>query len=93
MVDLDFGEERITIENIHVILGLLFYLVILRLINKILNPTPKLAPSIFLDKIYRKIKLSFICGNFINNYFRDFKKLFNGETLLFFQRNKNRRQF
>ena len=48
LVDLDFGEERITIENIHVILGLtVFYLVILRLINKILNPTPKLAPGIF----------------------------------------------
>ena len=30
LVDLDFGEQRITIENIHVILGLtVFYLVIL----------------------------------------------------------------
>ena len=39
LVDLDFGDERITFENIHVIIGLtIFYLVILRLLNNILNP-------------------------------------------------------
>jgi len=43
LVDLDFGPERLNIENIHVIIGLsMFYLVILRLINKIINPPPKL---------------------------------------------------
>ena len=48
LVDLDFGEERINFENIHVLLGLsIFYLVIFRLLNKIFNPTPKLEPSIF----------------------------------------------
>ena len=48
LVDLDFGEERLSIENIHIIIGLsIFYLVIIRLLNKILNPTPKLDPSIF----------------------------------------------
>ena len=48
MVDLDFGPERMNIENIHVTVGLsLFYLVILRLLYKIFNPTPKLQPSIF----------------------------------------------
>ncbi|MDC1039505.1 cytochrome b, partial [Candidatus Pelagibacter sp.] len=48
LVDLDFGPERINIENIHVLVGLsMFYLVILRLINKIINPPPKLEPSIF----------------------------------------------
>ena len=48
LVDLDFGPERLSIENIHVIIGLsIFYLVILRLIYKIFNPTPKLEPSIF----------------------------------------------
>ena len=46
LVDLDFGDERITFENIHVIIGLtIFYLVILRLLNNILNPKPKLAPD------------------------------------------------
>ena len=48
LVDLDFGEQRINIENIHIIIGLsLFYLVIIRLLIKIFNPTPKLEPSIF----------------------------------------------
>ena len=48
LVDLDFGEQRITIEDIHVTLGLtVFYIIIIRLINNILNPTPKLDPSIF----------------------------------------------
>ena len=42
LVDLDFGPERINIENIHVLVGLsMFYLVSLRLINKIINPPPK----------------------------------------------------
>ena len=48
LVDLDFGDQRITIEDIHVTLGLtVFYIIIIRLINNILNPTPKLNPSIF----------------------------------------------
>ena len=48
LVDLDFGDQRITIEDIHVTLGLtVFYVIIIRLINNILNPTPKLDPSIF----------------------------------------------
>ena len=47
-MDLDFGDQRITIEDIHVTLGLtVFYIIVIRLINNILNPTPKLDPSIF----------------------------------------------
>ena len=50
LVDLDFGDQRITIEDIHVTLGLtVFYIIIIRLINNILNPTPKLDPSISED--------------------------------------------
>ena len=48
LVDLDFRPERLSIENIHIVIGLsIFYLVILRLINNIINPTPKLEPSVF----------------------------------------------
>ena len=51
LVDLDFGDERITFENIHLTIGLtIFYLVILRLLNNILNPKPKLNPSIFVGQ-------------------------------------------
>ena len=84
LVDLDFGEKRINIENIHVILGLIiFYVVIIRLINKILNPTPKLDPSIFkgqrfLAKMNHVLLYIAILSITISGIL---KKLFNGETL------------
>ena len=41
LVDMDFSEKRLTIENIHVAVGIsIFYLTILRLISKTFNPTP-----------------------------------------------------
>ena len=89
LVDLDFGEERINVENIHVILGLtIFYIVIIRLINKILNPTPKLDPSIFKGQVFlakmNHILLYFtILSITISGIL---KKLFNGETLVIFFR-------
>ena len=87
LVDLDFGEKRINIENIHVILGLIiFYVVIIRLINKILNPTPKLDPSIFkgqvfLAKMNHILLYLAILSITISGIL---KKLFNGETLILF---------
>ena len=87
LVDLDFGLERINIESIHVIIGLsIFYLVILRLLTKIINPTPKLNPSIFkgqkfiakLNHILLYLTISSITISGI------LKKLFNGETLVIF---------
>ena len=85
LVDLDFGEQRINVENIHVILGLtIFYIVIIRLINKILNPTPKLDPSIFkgqrfLGKMNHILLYIAILSITISGIL---KKLFNGETLI-----------
>ena len=87
LVDLDFGTDRLSIENIHIVIGLsIFYLVILRLIIKIINPTPKLEPSIFKGQrilallnhvlLYVTILSITISGVF--------KKLFNGETLIIF---------
>ena len=87
LVDLDFGEQRINIENIHVIIGLsIFYIVILRLVNKILNPTPKLNPSIFkgqvfLAKMNHILLYLAILSITISGIL---KKLFNGETLIIF---------
>ena len=84
LVDLDFGPERISIENIHVIIGLsVFYLVILRLLSKIINPTPKLAQSIFkgqkfLAKLNHVLLYVTILSITISGIL---KKLFNGETL------------
>ena len=87
LVDLDFGEDRINIENIHVIIGLsIFYIVILRLVNKILNPTPKLNPSIFkgqvfLAKMNHILLYLAILSITVSGIL---KKLFNGETLIIF---------
>ena len=87
LVDLDFGDERITFENIHVILGLtVFYLVILRLINKILNPTPKLAAGIFVgQKFIAKLNHVLLYVAILSITISGIlKKLFNGETLVVF---------
>jgi len=87
LVDLDFGPERLSIENTHVFIGLsVFYLVILRLINKIINPPPKLEPSVFkgqkfLAKSNHILLYVTILSITISGIF---KKLFNGETLIIF---------
>ena len=89
LVDLDFGPERLNIENIHVIIGLcMFYLVILRLINKIISTSPKLEPSVFkgqkfLAKSNHLLLYVTILSITISGIF---KKLFNGETLVLFFR-------
>ena len=85
LVDLDFGDQRITIEDIHVTLGLtVFYIIIIRLINNILNPTPKLDPSIFkgqrfLAKMNHILLYIAILSITISGIL---KKLFNGESLV-----------
>ena len=87
LVDLDFGEERITFENIHVILGLIiFYLVIIRLINNTFNPTPKLNPSIFIGQKYiAKLNHILLYAAILSITVSGIlKKLFNGETLVIF---------
>ena len=89
LVDLDFGEKRLAIESIHVLLGLgIFYLIILRLTYKLFNPTPSLSNSLFpgqrmiakLNHIFLYISIFTISISGI------LKKLFNGEILnvLFF---------
>ena len=85
LVDLDFGEQRINLENIHIVIGLsIFYLVIIRLINKIISTSPKLEPSIFkgqkfLAKSNHILLYVTILSITISGIF---KKLFNGETLV-----------
>ena len=84
LVDLDFNEKKLTIESIHVLLGLsIFYLTILRLIYKILNPTPPLSNSIFPgQKLIAKLNHIFLYVSiFIITISGALKKLFNGEIL------------
>ena len=89
LVDLDFGDERLEIEKIHVIMGLtIFYLVILRLLNNFFNPTPKIDPSKFLGqkqlaKINHLLLYIAILSITVSGIL---KKLFNGESInLFFR--------
>ena len=87
LVDLDFGSRRITIESIHVILGLsIFYIILGRLIYKIFNPTPKLKNSIFTgQRLIAKLNhISLYLVILTITTSGILKKLLNGEKLDFF---------
>ena len=84
LVDMDFNEKRLTIESIHVTLGLsIFYLTLLRLLYKTLNPTPPLKNSFFPgQKIIAKLNHIFLYIAILTiTVSGSLKKLFNGEEL------------
>ena len=87
LVDMDFSEERLTIENIHVAVGIsIFYLTILRLIYKTFNPTPNLNNSIFTgQRIIEKLNHVFLYISILMITISGaLKKLYNGEELNMF---------
>ena len=87
LVDLDFSEKRLTIESIHVLLGLsIFYLIVLRLTYKLFNPTPSLSNSIFPgQRMLAKLNHIFLyISIIIISISGALKKLFNGEMLNLF---------
>jgi len=84
LVDMDFSEKRLTVESIHVTLGLsIFYLTLLRLIYKIFNPTPALRNSIFPgQKIIAKLNHVFLYISILTITISGaLKKIYNGEIL------------
>ena len=84
LVDLDFNEKRLTIESIHVVLGLgIFYITIFRLIFKLFNPTPPLSNNIFPgQRLIAKLNHVFLYITIIMVTISGaLKKLFNGEIL------------
>ena len=84
LVDMDFSEKRITIENIHVTLGLsIFYLTLFRLVYKTFNPTPTLKNNIFPgQKIIAKLNHIFLYLSILAITISGaLKKLYNGEEL------------
>jgi len=84
LVDLDFSEKRVFIENIHVTIGLgIFYLTILRLIYKLFNPTPTLGNNIFAgQRIIAKLNhILLYISILVITISGALKKLFNGEML------------
>ena len=84
LVDMDFSEKRLTVESIHVTLGLsIFYLILFRLLYKTLNPTPRLQNSLFPgQKIIAKLNHIFLYVSIlVITISGALKKLFNGEML------------
>ena len=84
LVDMDFGDKRLTVESIHVTLGLsIFYLILFRLLYKTLNPTPRLQNRLFPgQKIIAKLNHIFLYVSIlVITISGALKKLFNGEEL------------
>ena len=84
LVDMDFGDKRLTVESIHVTLGLsIFYLILFRLLYKTLNPTPRLQNSLFPgQKIIAKLNHIFLYVSIlVITISGALKNLFNGEEL------------
>ena len=86
LVGLEFSDQRIDLENIHILLGIsIFYFVLLRLIWKFINPKPKPWREFFKGQtiiaginhylLYLSILTITISGIF--------KKLYMGEKLNF----------
>ena len=90
LVDMDFSEKRITIENVHVTMGLsILYITIFRLIYKIFNPTPPLQKSIFIgQKLIAKLNHYLLYISILTITISGaLKKLYNGEELdIFFSK-------
>ncbi len=52
LVGLEFSEERIELENIHILVGIsVFYLTLFRLIWKFFNPSPTESKSFFKGQV------------------------------------------
>ena len=70
LVDLDFDQTRVDIENYHILFGLIiFYVTLVRLISKLLTPAPDFKGSAFLgQKFISKLNHSIIIFNFVNSH-------------------------
>ena len=87
LVELEFSDRRIDLENIHILIGIsVFYFVLIRLICKLFNPIPKSEHSFFRGQALIAKANHFLL------YFSIFsitisgvlKKLYMGEKLNFF---------
>ena len=90
LVDMDFSEKRLTVESLHVTLGIsIFYLTLFRLIYKTFNPTPPLQNSIFAgQKLIAKLNHYLLYISILTITISGaLKKLYNGEELdIFFSK-------
>jgi len=87
LVDLDFDQTRVDIENYHILFGLIiFYVTLVRLIFKVLKPIPDFKGSAFLGQkfIARLNHLLLYLTLLTVTISGILKKLFNGESLVVF---------
>ena len=87
LVGLEFSDRRIDIENIHILIGIsIFYIVLFRLIWKLINPAPKNWKEFFKGQsIIANINHSLLYASiFTITISGVLKKLYMGEKLNFF---------
>ena len=87
LVDLDFDQSRVDIENYHILFGLIiFYVALIRLIFKVLTPIPDFKGSAFLgQKFIAKLNHFFLYLTLLTITTSGIlKKLFNGESMIIF---------
>ena len=92
LVDLDFDQFKVDIENYHILFGLIiFYATLIRLIFKLLTPTPDFKGSAFPgQKFVAKLNHLLLYSTLLTITISGiFKKLFNGESLVIFFRKIN----
>ena len=86
LVGLEFSDRRIDLENIHILIGIsIFYLVLLRLIWKLFNPIPKSEHNFFRGQnlIAKTNHFLLYVSIFAITISGALKKLYMGETLNF----------
>ena len=87
LVGLEFSDQRIELENIHILVGItVFYLTLFRLIWKFFNPSPTESKSFFKGQILigKVNHLLLYLSIFAITISGMLKKLYMGETLNFF---------
>jgi len=87
LVGLEFSDRRIDLENIHILIGItIFYFVLLRLIWKLFNPSPKSKHNIFKGQnlIAKANHFLLYVSIFAITISGVLKKLYMGEKLNFF---------
>ena len=87
LVGLEFSDRRIDLENIHIFIGItIFYFVLLRLIWKLFNPSPKSENNFFKGQnlIAKTNHFLLYVAIFTITISGVLKKLYMGEKLNFF---------
>ena len=86
LVELEFSDRRIDLENVHILVGIsIFYLVLVRLIWKLFNPSPKSEHNFFKGQnlIAKTNHFLLYVSIFAITISGALKKLYMGETLNF----------